>query len=83
MLQVYWILLCQTVGLNKFNSWKKIHFTGHKISFTELLSIAFHDKPIDLDISDEIESNNLKSESTDSESSKKVFYGLNYSLYAW
>lgn len=54
--------------------WRKNQFTGHKISFTELLSIAFHDKPIDLDISDEIESNNLKSEPTDSESSKKVLW---------
>ncbi|CAG9764914.1 unnamed protein product [Ceutorhynchus assimilis] len=36
-----------------YEAYSNMNAAGHPISFTKLLSIAFHDKPIDLDISDE------------------------------
>ncbi|XP_050296615.1 transmembrane protein 245-like isoform X2 [Anthonomus grandis grandis] len=38
-----------------YEAYSTMNEAGHKISFTELLSIAFHDKPLDLDISDDFE----------------------------
>ncbi|KAL1501630.1 hypothetical protein ABEB36_006926 [Hypothenemus hampei] len=50
-----------------YEVYTNMNSTGHKISFTELLSIAFHNKPIDIDISDDIvEEKEIKSVDTDS-----------------
>lgn len=61
-----------------------VNEAGHKISFTELLSYAFHDRPIDLDISDENGINEIEQrtdqEAKDSEIVNSPTKGINSQL---
>lgn len=43
-----------------YEVYSNMNAAGHKISFTKLLSMAFHDKPIDLDISDDNDTNDTE-----------------------